>query len=178
MSLYLSGALTSLLPYLIFYYHCVGGKYFFHSHILAILLMCLFFFLISHFVPLPLFSCIISIVKVRRTLMLFFCFCPCYIGVIKSAIKYTYCSPNTFCSHLVLQDHELPSLVFFFFSSSCFRAHLRLPLYLLSFRSIALPKLPACVHVSLRLFSIQLCCCCCFYLLILFFICLYFILIP
>ena len=106
---------TSFLPCLIFYYHCVGGKYFFHSHILAILLMCLFFFLISHFVPLPLFSCIISIVKVRRTLMLFFCFCPCYIGVIKSAIKYTYCSPNTFCSHLVLQDHELPSLVFLFF---------------------------------------------------------------
>lgn len=127
--------------------------------------MCLFSFLIAHFPPLPFFSCIISIVKVRKTLMLFFCFCPCYIGVIKSAIKCTYCSPNTFCSHLVLQDHEFPSRVFFFFSSSCFRAHLRLPLYLLSFRSIALPKLSTCVHVSLGLlFSIQLCCCCCLYL--------------
>lgn len=77
--------------------------------------MCLFSFLIAHFAPLPFFNCIISIVKVRKTLMLFFCFCPCYIGVIKSAIKCTYCSPNTFCSHLVLQDHELPSPVFFFF---------------------------------------------------------------
>lgn len=139
------------------------------------LLMCLFSFLIPHFAPLPLFNCIISIAKVRKTLMLFSAFVPAILESLNLQLNALTGHPIPFAHILSFRTMNFPLLFSFFFSSSCFRAHLRLSLYLLSFRSIALQKLPTCVHVSLGLlFSIQLCCCCCLYLFILFFICILF----